>query len=101
MKGLILALFVAQILLILIFWRFLPPQLPLFYSRPWGKEQLTTPLGLFLLPAFSLMVIFINFLLAKFISQEEKLIAQILVTAAFLFNLLCLLTLIQIIRLVI
>lgn len=24
----------------------LPPQIPLFYSRPWGEEQLSPPLGM-------------------------------------------------------
>ena len=32
-----------EVLLIVIVWSFLPPQIPFFYSRPWGEEQLVHP----------------------------------------------------------
>lgn len=101
MKNLSVAFLLGQILAILISWRWLPPELPLFYSRPWGKEQLTTPFGLFLLPALSLIVFLINLTLISFISKEEKLIPKILEITSVIFNLFCLLTIIKIIFLVI
>jgi len=30
----------------LFLWRRLPPELPLYYSLPWGKEQIVSPLAL-------------------------------------------------------
>lgn len=101
MKKISLVLLVTQILVVLLFWRMLPPEVPLIYSRPWGKEQLISPIGLFLLPCFSFIVFLLNFALIKFISKEEKLLQQILASSTTVFNLLCLITLIQIIRLVI
>lgn len=101
MRRLSLILWLGQILAILISWRWLPPELPLFYSRPWGKEQLTAPVGLLILPALSLIVFFINLAFLSFVPKEEKLIAKMLEAATMVFNLFCLLTLIKIIILVI
>lgn len=41
---------VIQLVLIGISYRNLPPLIPLFYSRPWGEEQLINPLALYILP---------------------------------------------------
>ena len=92
--------FVAQILIIASSWRFLPQKLPLFYSHPWGEEQLTTPVGLLLIPIFSLTVFLVNLVVIAF-SSEENLIAQVLAAIIAIFNFLSLIALIQIIRLVI
>ncbi len=101
MRRLSITFWLGQILAILISWHWLPPQLPLFYSRPWGKEQLTTPFGLFLLPTLSLIVFLINLAFVSFISKEEKLASRMLEVAATVFNFLCLMTLIKIIFLVV
>lgn len=101
MKKFGLAFWIAQILVIILTWSRLPPQLPLFYSRPWGKDQLTTPAGLLLLPSLSFLVFFINFVFIVFIPKEEKLMRQALVASATVFSLLCLVTLVQIIKLVV
>lgn len=95
-----LLFWLGQILIIVSAWRFLPAKLPLFYSRPWGEEQLTTPIGLFLLPLLSLAILLLNLILANF-SSEEDLLKQILMSTVAVVNLLNLITLIQIIRLVI
>ncbi len=34
----------------------LPPQVPLWYSRPWGEDQLTQPIGLWLVPGLIALV---------------------------------------------
>lgn len=101
MKKLAAILLIGEVLVILLSWHRLPPELPLFYSQPWGKEQLTTPFGLFIIPGFSLVIFLINFALLFFLAKEEKLIPKILEITTVVFNLLCLLTLVQIIRLVI
>ena len=96
-----LLFWLAQILVIVFSWRSLPPQLPLFYSRPWGEEQLTTPLGLFTLPLVSLLIFLINLAFLLIVNKKERLIRQILITTVTVFNLFCLIALIQVIRLVI
>lgn len=89
-----------QILVIFSSWRFLPAKLPLFYSRPWGEEQLANPLSLWLIPGLSLAIILIN-LACSSLAKEEVLAKQILALASVIFSLLGLISLIQIIRLVI
>lgn len=39
----------------LVFRNSLPPQVPLFYSLPWGEGQLTSPLMLLLLPGLAIL----------------------------------------------
>lgn len=101
MEKISLALVALQILLIMAFWRVLPPEVPLLYSRPWGKEQLIRPAGLFLIPCFSFLFLLINLAIYRLISTEERLLQKILVSATTLFNLLGIISLIQIIRLII
>jgi len=91
----------AQLGLILGAWAWLPPQLPFFYSKPWGEEQLIQPFSLFVLPLLGLIVFFGNLTLMSFVSKKELLIRHILIIAIFLFNLLSLITIVQIIRLII
>jgi len=100
MKKAAIAFWLGQILLILFFWQKLPPEIPLFYSRPWGKEQLTTPFGLFILPSLSLTIILIHSAFIYFIPKEEKFISKILDVSTTVFNFLCLVTLTKIILLI-
>jgi len=90
-----------EVFLVIITWTFLPPQLPLFYSRPWGEEQLVHPANLFILPGLGLLVFFVNLFVLSFVPKDEKLINQILISLILVFNFLSLITLIQIIRLAI
>lgn len=92
---------IIEVLLIILFWSSLPSQVPLFYSQPWGKEQLAKPQNLFLLPLLGLLVFFLNSLISSLIPKNEKLVKQILMTTFLVFNFLSLTTLIQIIRIII
>ena len=38
----------------------LPPQIPLYYSQPWGESQLADSWMIFLLPVFLNLLFFIN-----------------------------------------
>lgn len=96
-----LTFWIAQVVIIFSTWRYLPPQLPFFYSRPWGEEQLSTPLGLLILPGLSVAIFLVNFIFTQVLPQEEVLMKQILTAFATVFSLLCLITLTQIVRLVI
>ena len=89
-----------EILLITLTWSSLPPQVPLFYSRPWGAEQLVHPAVLFLLPGLGFLAFLLNLIILSFLPKEEKLLPQILISFLLVFNFLSLIALSQIIRLV-
>lgn len=86
--------------LLFFFWRWLPPQVPLYYSHPWGESQLTSPTGLLLLPFLSLLIFILNFAIILKTIREERFIAQLLVGAGVTFAFLCIVALYRIITLV-
>lgn len=95
-----LVFLIAQVLIIVSIWRFLPPEIPLFYSRPWGSDQLVDYPAIITLPAVCLIVFFTNTVIARLAIKEETLIKKMLSLASLIFTLLILISLIQIIRLV-
>lgn len=70
-----------SLMLLVFFWFRLPSQIPLFYSHPWGEEQLASPPFVFLLPGGVLAIMTINFL-ATSLFPEEKLILRTLALAS-------------------
>jgi hypothetical protein len=105
MKNLTFSFLVAQLGLILFFWKKLPPEVPLFYSRPWGKEQLASPWFLFLLPGLTLFVFLVNFAFLTLVKirlekKNNNFLIKIIETANFTFSLFCLITLVKIILLI-
>lgn len=96
-----LILLAAQGLVIISLWRFLPPEIPLFYSRPWGKDQLASYPGILILPIICLIVFFANLVVAKSAAKEESLIKEALAITSLIFTILIFISLVQIIRLVI
>lgn len=51
---------VAALLFVGIFWTNLPKELPLFYSKPWGEDQLVEKLWIFLPSAIAVLFLFVN-----------------------------------------
>ncbi len=50
----------------------LPPQIPLFYSKPWGEDQLADLWMIILLPILMHVLFFFNkFVTRKFFSQDD------------------------------
>lgn len=101
-KSLVATLFFLAVclLFLLLFWQKLPPQIPLFYSLPWGIEQLGSPIGLLLFPISILAAIGLILLTKKFISKEQLLVLIVSFTGA-LFSFMACFSLIKIILLVI
>lgn len=79
----------------------IPPQIPLYYSLPWGESQLASATSLFILPGSSLFFLFINNLLAVFYLNTHSLMSRLLIVFSLIFSGLSLITLIQIINLII
>ncbi|MFZ6035098.1 MAG: hypothetical protein ACOYUB_03040 [Patescibacteria group bacterium] len=56
----------------------LPPQLPLFYTRPWGEEQLVDFWVIFILPIIVNVLYFLNEYFYKKFFSGNTLVRQIL-----------------------
>lgn len=86
--------------LVAIFQLRLPPEVPLFYSRPWGKEQLAQPLLLLLPPAAAFLIFLLNLAWARTWAKEREFLSQILVLGGFVAVILSTITVIRILLLV-
>lgn len=60
----------------------LPPQVPLFYSRPWGEAILASPLILWILPLICIVTFLVNLSLALFVFAQNKFLTRTLLTFA-------------------
>jgi hypothetical protein len=100
--SLLSSVFLIILLSLIIFlnWSRLPPRLPLFFSRPWGENQLSPSLGLWLLPALSFSILTLNLLLITSVFKQQILIRRILAGAALIITVLCFITAYKIISLI-
>ncbi len=55
----------------------LPPQIPLFFSKPWGEDQLVDTWMIFLLPVLLDILYFVNLSLMKRYFQENEFVKKI------------------------
>lgn len=69
---------IVLLILIIWYWNKLPPQIPLFYSRPWGKEQLVSPVLLFIYPVFSAVCYILNAILSVTLTKSHQFFSQLL-----------------------
>ncbi|MGI6278240.1 MAG: hypothetical protein ACOYJ8_00245 [Patescibacteria group bacterium] len=105
-KTVKLALFISLGLIFLMVGLFfvvynkLPPQVPLFYSRPWGEAQLASPWLLLVLPALSFFISLLNFILSGLFFDRPFLV-QVLMWASVVFSFLSFFTLFRIIVIII
>jgi hypothetical protein len=93
-----LSLSLLSAILILIFKRTLPPQVPLFYGLPVGEAQLTSYWGFLIAPAASLVISFINILISSLIS--DNFYKRVLIISSFFISVLVIITTLKIIFLV-
>lgn len=77
-----------------------PPEVPLFYSRPWGEEQLAHSGFLWFLPLGALFITFLNLSLAAFLIERLPFLARILVWSTSLISLLVSITIFKIVTLI-
>lgn len=96
----VIGLFILSVALLL--WRFpqLPPKVPLWFSRPWGEDQLASPYWLLLLPASSIAWYGIDFLISIYVTAEYLIFTQMLFLSSLIVSLLSFITLIKILYLV-
>lgn len=98
--NLTLIAIIASFFVLLFSWFNLPPEVPLFYSLPWGEEQLVSPLLLWSLPASSLIITLVNLTCASYFSSD-KLLTRVLMVTTSLYSLLAAMILFRIINLII
>lgn len=87
------------LLFLLIYWQKLPPQVPLFYSKPWGEEQLVSPIYLSLPSGISVTFLVVNTFFASLL-PENIFLKRILVIGAVLASILSAITIIHIVLLI-
>ena len=65
--GVLISFFLvfSQALFLLLVYRSLPNELPLFYSKPYGEEQLGGRIALWILPLFSILIFLFNTILVR------------------------------------
>jgi len=95
-----LLLIIFQITILFFKFNDLPQQIPLYYSLPWGNEQLASTASLFLLPTFSIVILLINNLIATFFLKTVTLFSRLLVIFSLIFSLLSTISLTRIILLI-
>lgn len=95
-----LFLLTASWLILLFFFKKLPPQVPLLYSKPWGESQLADKELMFLLPGISSLLSFINLRLASFFFKDERFLGLLMVWLNFTVVTLATITLIRILLII-
>lgn len=80
----------------LIFYNRLPDKLPLFYSLPWGGDQLAAKQQFFLLPIILVLICLINSLIASQLHSVQYVLKRILTISLILIDIIVLITAIKI-----
>lgn len=75
---------------------FLPKRLPLFYSLPWGEEQLATPQQFFIIPALIICISLINLMLSWQLHESQNFFKKILIFTSVITTLILIVSLLKI-----
>jgi hypothetical protein len=83
-------------------WKFnsLPPQVPLYYSLPWGELQLASASSLFILPTISIVLLLINHLFSVSLAKTSQLLSRFLVVISSIVSFFFLIALLRIVSLI-
>ena len=82
------------------FWKTLPPQVPLWYSKPWGDERLASPWFLFLPLLSSIIVYIVNLTAVVRFAGNHPMFTRVLLLTSILISLLSGIMVIRIVTLV-
>lgn len=86
----------------LLAWKFnsLPPQVPLYYSLPWGESQLASASSLFILPTISIVLLLINHLFSISLTKTSQLLSRFLLVISLIVSFFSLISLLKIVSLI-
>lgn len=79
----------------------LPPSIPLYYSLPWGEEQLARPADLFIIPLSVMLIFLLNLTLSMTFLKKDDFLTQFLMWSSCLIALVGAISIIKIILLVV
>ena len=94
LSALILSLSVALTIITVI--KFLPPRLPLFYSLPWGEEQLAIQQEFLIIPGAIVLVTLLNFAVSSQLHSSQKFFKDILYITSLSVTVILLITFIKV-----
>ncbi len=86
----------ALILVILLLFRFLPAKLPLFYSLPWGTDQLATQKEFLIIPGVIALVTLLNFAISSQLHHSQKFFKTVLSISSYAVTLILLIAFIKV-----
>jgi len=90
----------SQLAILFVKFNNLPPQIPLYYSRPWGEQQLAPVSSIFILPVLSIIIMLLNNFLAVFFLKSIQLFSRVLVIVSLICSAFAAVAIFQIINLV-
>ena len=93
------SLLVVSVGTIFLHWQTLPPEIPLWISRPWGIDQLSGKYGIFWIPGLILTFQIVGMIFAKLLKSDIFLVSIILVTVG-VSQIVCTLAFIRIIMMI-
>ena len=99
-SRIIILFIIAQCISILAVFKNLPPSIPLWYSRPWGNDQLAPAIYIFVLPVLTSGIYALNAIFAMYITTEYLIFTQSLFLSSLIVSLLSFIAIIKIIFLV-
>jgi len=82
---------------ILLFLKFLPPELPLFYSLPWGEVQLATLKQFLIIPASIILITLLNLILSWQLHPSQSFFKKALLLSSLVTTLILIITFIKIV----
>lgn len=84
-------------LFILVFFKFLPSKLPLFYSLPWGEKQLATTRQFFIIPAIITLITLVNLVISHQLHMSQSFLKKVLLASSLVASVIVTITFIKII----
>jgi hypothetical protein len=99
-NKLVLLSFIVSITIIIWRYQLLPPQIPLWYSRPWGTDRLGPQFLLLILPISAVIWHSINILISIYITRDHRVFSQVLFLGSLFVSLLSLVSVVKIIFLI-
>ena len=75
---------------------FLPKRLPLFYSLPWGEEQLATPQQFLIIPALIISISLINLMFSWQLHESQNFFKKVLAFTSTITTLILVISLLKI-----
>lgn len=74
----------AEVFLVILYWGHLPPEIPIFYSKPWGVPMLGRTIFIWILPVLAFVCLVVNFVLVLVGIKESKFLTRVLVVGSLL-----------------